>query len=224
MVQILPSLLSVNFAEVKKDIEKVESTGVEMLHLDVMDGHFVPNITFGPDFVRSIRKITSLLLDVHLMIERPDLFIEPFHKAGADLISFHYESKADVESTILKIKDFGLQAGLAINPDTSAEKVIPYLDYLDFILIMSVYPGFSGQSFISGVLEKTVFLHSTISKDSKDVKLQIDGGINKETIAQAASAGIDYVVAGSSVFGRGDAAENIKELRNAANPAITQKT
>lgn len=221
MIQIVPSLLSVNFAEVKKDIEKVELSGVEMLHLDVMDGHFVPNITFGPDFVKSIRKVTDSLLDVHLMIERPDLFIESFYKAGADLISFHYESKADIKSTILKIKDFGLQAGLAINPNTPAEKTLPFIDSLDFILIMSVYPGFSGQSFIADVLEKVTILQEALNeRNNQVIKLQIDGGINKNNIAQAANAGIDYIVAGSSVFNGDNIPQNIKELRNIANHAL----
>lgn len=216
MLEIVPSVLSANFANLERDIKEVELAGIKMLHLDVMDGHFVPNITFGPGLVRSIRAITPLQLDVHLMIEEPLKYIDDFASAGADLISFHLESRSDAQSTISKIKENNVKAGIAINPDTSWELLLPYLEQLDFILIMSVFPGFAGQSFMPEVLQKAAHLKRLFDEKSLDSLLQIDGGINGLTIFEAAEYGIDLFVAGSSVFNNKPIIDNISDLKLAA--------
>lgn len=216
MLEIVPSVLSANFANLERDIKEVELAGIKMLHLDVMDGHFVPNITFGPGLVRSIRAITPLQLDVHLMIEEPLKYIDDFASAGADLISFHLESGSDAQSTISKIKENNVKAGIAINPDTSDELLLPYLEQLDFILIMSVFPGFAGQSFMPEVLQKAARLKRLFDERNLDILLQIDGGINGLTIFEAAERGIDLFVAGSSVFNNKPIIDNISDLKSAA--------
>lgn len=217
MLKIVPSILSANFANLEKDIREVEKANIDMLHLDVMDGHFVPNITFGPGFVSSIRAITDMQLDVHLMISEPYKYIDDFAAAGADLISFHIESDSDAGPSILKIKDKGIKAGLAINPNTDPERVLPFIEMLDFVLIMSVFPGFAGQSFIPGVLEKALFIKRYMRQQNKEILIQIDGGINASTISEAADHGIDLYVAGSSVFNHAPIIDNVNNLRLSAS-------
>lgn len=216
MLSIVPSILSANFANLQKDILEVESAGATMLHLDVMDGHFVPNLTFGPGLVKSVRAITDIQLDVHLMIEEPFKFIDEFAEAGADLISFHVESRSDIGKTIDKIKSHGAKVGLALNPDTATDAVEIYLNRLDFILIMSVFPGFAGQSFMPDVLKKASYFKDLSEKNNSDILLQIDGGINNMTISKAAEHGIDLCVAGSSVFNDYPIIDNVERLRSAA--------
>ena len=206
MIKISPSLLSADFANLKLEISDISCA--DMLHLDVMDGHFVPNITFGPPLIASIRKYTDMTFDVHLMISHPLKYIEAFAKAGSDIISVHLECDDDIDECISLIKKCGKKACVVINPDTEAEAVFPYLDKIDMVLIMSVYPGFGGQSFIESVLEKA----EKIRKIS-DIDIEIDGGINEKTIKKAVNAGCNVLVAGTAVFGRENRNEAIETLK-----------
>lgn len=201
---ISPSLLSANFTQLKRDIEIVEDLGVKRLHLDVMDGHFVPNLTFGPFIIEQIRKITSLHLETHLMIENPDKYIKDYANAGSDTIIIHHEASSDIIRDLSEIRNLEKFAGIAINPDTSHNVVKKYLDYLDYILIMSVYPGFGGQSFIVDTLEKMKSIVELTKQN--DIKIGVDGGVNLSTINDIYSTGIDITIAGSALYG----ATNIK--------------
>ena len=207
MIKISPSLLSADFADLKNEVCDISSA--DMLHLDVMDGHFVPNITFGPPLIASIRKYTDLIFDVHLMISHPLKYIEAFAKAGSDIISVHLECDDNIDECISLIKKFGKKACVVINPDTEVELVFPYLDKIDMVLIMSVYPGFGGQSFIEDVLEKA----EKIRKIS-DIDIELDGGINDKTIKKAVKAGCNVLVAGTAVFGKENRSEAIEMLKN----------
>ncbi len=202
-VIISPSILSADFANLERDIKSVETAGADWLHIDVMDGHFVPNITIGVPVVSSINKVTELPLDVHLMIENPDKYIEAFAKAGADILTFHIESNADVKSTIDLIKSFNIKAGLSIKPDTPAETVFPYLSDLDLVLVMTVEPGFGGQKFMPRCAEKIQIIRKNASKD---LIIQVDGGINAETARICTFYGANSLVAGNYIY----KSENIK--------------
>ena len=201
---ISPSLLSANFIDLKKDIKIVENLGVSRLHLDIMDGHFVPNLTFGPFIINQIRKVTNLHLETHLMIENPTLYIEDYANAGSDTIIIHHEASKNIKSDLKKIKDLNKKAGVAINPDTSYKKILPYIDLVDYVLIMSVHPGFGGQSFITSMLKKMENIVK-ITKDL-DITIGVDGGVNLSTINEVYSTGIDITVVGSALYG----AENIE--------------
>ena len=201
---ISPSLLSANFTKLTQDIKTVEELGVERLHLDVMDGHFVPNLTFGPFIISQIRDITNLHLETHLMIENPDKYISEYAKAGSDTIIIHYEASKNIKKDLKSIKSYNKNAGIAINPDTSHKLIEPYLEELDYILIMSVFPGFGGQSFIEDTLEKMRFLVN-MTKNS-NLLIGVDGGVNLSTINQVYETGIDVTVVGSALYG----AENIE--------------
>ena len=212
---ISPSILSADFAKMGEDIRRITEGGADMIHCDVMDGTFVPNISFGPKMIADIRSYTSLPLDVHLMVNRPERYIDVYAKAGADYIVVHYEACGTLVDTLKKIRKLGKKSGLVISPDTPAEVVYDYLALTDLILVMSVYPGFSGQKFLPSSLEKLEKISAKIKESGLNIRLQIDGGINEETVKLVKKAGADTVVAGSSVFGAFDVAEAIKKLRDA---------
>ncbi|MBE7709421.1 MAG: ribulose-phosphate 3-epimerase [Cyanobacteria bacterium SIG32] len=207
---ISPSILSADFANLERDIKRVEKAGADWLHVDVMDGHFVPNITIGVPVVKSIKKVASIPLDVHLMIENPEKYIEPFAKAGADILTFHYEAVQDVKSVIDLIKSFGVKAGMSIKPKTNAKEVIKYLNDLDLLLVMTVEPGFGGQSFMSDCADKLPI----IKQNAKDnLIIQVDGGINAETAKICTSKGANSLVAGNYVYNSQDIQKAIESLR-----------
>ncbi len=208
-VFISPSILSADFANLERDIKRVENAGADWLHIDVMDGHFVPNITIGVPVVSSINKITDMPLDVHLMIENPQKYIEAFAKAGADILTFHIECGEDVKSTINLIKSFDVKAGLSIKPNTPADVLTPYIDDLDLVLVMTVEPGFGGQKFMSWCAEKIPFIKNIAHKD---MIIQVDGGINAETARICTSYGANSLVAGNYIYKSEDIESAIKSL------------
>ncbi|MBW1616997.1 MAG: ribulose-phosphate 3-epimerase [Deltaproteobacteria bacterium] len=210
---IAPSILSADFAKLGEEIKSVEKAGADWIHIDVMDGHFVPNITIGPVVVKAVKKITNLPLDVHLMIENPDIYIKDFAKAGADYISVHAEASIHLNRTLNLIKECGAKAGVALNPSTPIETIEWVLEYMDFALIMSVNPGFGGQSFISNSLKKIERLKQIIEDKNLSVQIQVDGGVNKNTVSDIAAAGVEIFVAGSAIFGAEDYKEAIDTLR-----------
>ncbi len=210
---IAPSILSADFTKLGEEIKSVENAGADWIHIDVMDGHFVPNITYGPIIVEASKRVTSLPLDVHLMIENPDASIPNFIKAGADLISVHVETCVHLNRTIQMIKEAGIKAGVALNPATSIDSVGWILESLDFILIMSVNPGFGGQSFISNSLEKIKTLKKMIENKGLSTLIQIDGGVSQNTIKEISMAGTDSFVAGSAIFGSNDYKKTIDIFR-----------
>ena len=209
---ISPSLLSANFSNLSNDIKIVEELGVERLHLDVMDGHFVPNLTFGPFIIKHIRNITQLHLETHLMIENPSKNIKDYAEAGSDTIIIHYEASDDIIRDLTMIKDLGKKAGIAINPDTNCDISSKYLKYLDYILIMSVYPGFGGQSFIKETLEKMITIVNEIK--GYDILVGVDGGVNLSTIDSVYNTGIDITIVGSALYGADDIKKRYFELNN----------
>lgn len=211
MVKIAPSILSADFADLKNEVLRLNDAGADVIHLDVMDGNFVPNLTFGPCVVKAIRPYSKLPFDVHLMVQNPDEMLEWFALAGADMITVHAEVCPHLDKTIDAIHSLGLKAGVSLNPSTS-ENVLEYiLDKLDLILVMTVNPGFGGQEFMDNQLAKIAKIRSMIG--SHDIILSVDGGINPMTAAEAVAAGADMLVAGTAVFAGGDYAKNIKALR-----------
>lgn len=208
---VSPSILSADFANLERDIKAVENAGADWIHVDVMDGHFVPNITIGVPVVKSIRKVTKLPLDVHLMIENPEKYVEPFVKAGADIITFHYEAAGEKSREILKmIKSFGVKAGISIKPKTSPDKIFNLLTTADMVLVMTVEPGFGGQSFMPDCAEKIPYIKRN---SPQNMIIQVDGGINAETAKVCTSVGANSLVAGSYVYKSDDIKTAIDSLR-----------
>lgn len=208
---VSPSILSADFANLERDIKAVEKAGADWIHVDVMDGHFVPNITIGVPVVKSIRKITKLPLDVHLMIENPEKYVEPFVKAGADIITFHYEAAGEKSREILKmIKSFGVKAGISIKPKTSPDEIFNLLTTADMVLVMTVEPGFGGQSFMADCAEKIPYLKNN---SPQNMIIQVDGGINAETAKVCTRLGANSLVAGSYVYKSDDIKTAIDSLR-----------
>ncbi|HEY8121819.1 MAG TPA: ribulose-phosphate 3-epimerase [Myxococcota bacterium] len=218
-IRIAPSILSADFATLGADIQRVERAGADWIHVDVMDGHFVPNLTLGPEIIRAIRKSTALPFDVHLMIERPELSIAQYAEAGADRIGVHAETCPHLHRTVQQIHALGKRACVVLNPSTPAIAVEPVLGEVDQVLVMSVNPGFGGQKFIRSVLPKVRQLRDWIEQRGLDVELEIDGGVNRDTIADAARAGVNVFVAGNAVFREPDYAAAILELRKLAEDA-----
>lgn len=216
MFKLAPSILSADFAFLARDIEKVEKAGVEYLHIDVMDGEFVPNITMGAPVVKAIRKFSKLVFDVHLMIVKPERHIKDFANAGADIITVHSETVDDLNSCIDLIKSFNIKASVSVKPKTPIETVFPYLDKLDMVLIMTVEPGFGGQAFIEEMYDKIFKLRKEIDKRGLKTEIEIDGGANLENIKQIVSSGVDIVVAGSAIFSAENIEETVQQFRNNA--------
>ena len=214
-IQISPSILSADFSQLGKDIKRLEESGADMIHVDVMDGHFVPNLTIGPPVIKSLRKYTKLPFDVHLMIDPVHKYIKAYSDAGADIITFHPEATDNILETINLIKSLGKKVGISLNPDTRINTIEKHLDQIDLILIMSVYPGFGGQTFIKEVVKKIRDLDKVREDKKLNFKIEIDGGINFETSKVAINAGVDILVSGTTVFKEndGDLEKNIKILK-----------
>jgi ribulose-phosphate 3-epimerase len=216
MIKIAPSILSADFSRLGEEILAVDRAGADYIHVDVMDGHFVPNITIGPLVVAALRKVTSKPLDVHLMIENPDLYILEFARAGADIITIHQEAVPHLHRTIQLIKSLGKKAGVSLNPATPIETLDVILDDLDLVLVMSVNPGFGGQAFIPSALDKIHALRQRISQRGLATELEVDGGVKIDNIRSIVAAGADVLVAGSAVFNTTDYAATITALRESA--------
>jgi ribulose-phosphate 3-epimerase len=218
MIKISPSVLACDFARMGEEIARVDKFA-DYLHVDVMDGIFVPYISFGMPVIKSVRKVTDIFFDVHLMIERPERYIEEFAAVGADLITIHYESTADPASVLRQIRACGKKAGISIKPGTDWSVLIPLLPLCDLVLVMTVEPGFGGQKFMADMMEKVSALRELINKEGYDIEIEVDGGINAETAAVSAAAGANVLVAGSSVFAAPDAEKAIADIREAAQKA-----
>ncbi|AVK98059.1 ribulose-phosphate 3-epimerase [Lysinibacillus sphaericus] len=220
MIQIAPSILAANFAKLGEEVKDVERAGAKLIHIDVMDGHFVPNISFGSIVLDAIRPLTDLPLDVHLMIENPDQYIEQFAKAGADYITVHVEACRHLHRTIQLIRSYGVKPGVVLNPHTPIETIQHVLQDIDMVLFMTVNPGFGGQKFIHSVVPKIEALSTIIKERNLDVAIEIDGGINAETIVPCAKAGATIFVAGSAIYSKEDRTAALQEILAAGEAAI----
>lgn len=209
---VAPSLLSADMWRMGEQVKQVEAAGAAWLHVDIMDGHFVPNLSFGPTIPAAIKGKTALPMDVHLMVEYPSKFIEPFFKAGADALTVHIECKEDALALVKQIKSLGIAAGISIKPDTDPSALIPFLPHIDLILVMSVYPGFGGQGYLEKGHENIKAVRALINESGRKIWLEADGGINKETAARAVAAGADALVAGNAVFAAPDPGLAVKDL------------
>ena len=214
-IKISPSILSADFSRLGNEIQNLEKAKADLIHIDVMDGHFVPNITIGPEVISKLRKYTSLPFDVHLMISPVDNFIKDFAEAGADIITIHPEATNDLVNSIKKIKSYNKKVGISLNPETSIDRVLPFLNLIDLVLIMSVNPGFGGQKFIKNTLEKVKILKKEIDSKKLKTQIEIDGGINFENAKLAKEAGVNIIVSGTTIFKEngGDLKKNIQLLK-----------
>lgn len=216
MIKISPSILSSDYGKLAQELKRMEDCGADMLHIDVMDGHFVPNITLGAPIVKCIRKASALPFDVHLMISDPYKYVPDFIAAGSDIITFHVEADSDIEQTIDLIRKSNIKAGLSVKPDTPVETVFPFLDKLSMVLVMTVEPGFGGQSFKEEMMPKIKTLKAEIDRRKLDIDIQVDGGINSETISVAANAGANVFVSGSAIFSSPDPKATIADFKKKA--------
>lgn len=214
MKLIAPSILSADFSKLSEEVKAVEAAGADWIHADVMDGHFVPNITMGPIIVDAVRRVTELPIDVHLMVENPDNYIAAFAEAGASWISVQVETCTHLNRTVQLLKDSGARAGVVLNPATPVESLEWILESVDYVLIMSVNPGFGGQSFIPPMLKKIQALRKLIQKKGLSTLIEVDGGVNEKTIAEISAAGVDVFVAGSAIFGSQDYQKTIQRFRS----------
>lgn len=223
MLQVVPSIFASDFLRLGEQVQRVSAAGIEQLHVDIMDGHFVPNFTMGTPITEALRRGTNLRLDHHLMIEDPDTYAPIFIKAGADCVSVHYEVCRNLDRTLHMIQDHGAKAGVVINPHTEAMLLRPVLDFVDYVLVMSVNPGYGGQQFIPNALNKVRELAQYRSRHGLMFRIEIDGGVGPENIADCARAGVDWAVAGSSVFHAVDPAEAVRILHQLAEEATSIK-
>ena len=222
MIKISPSILAADFARLGEESLKIERAGAELLHIDVMDGHFVPNITIGSPVIKSLRRATSIPFDVHLMIERPSEKIDAFLDAGADIVTFHLEAEPEPKKLIERIRNAGVLPSMSVKPATPAQALFPYLDSLAMVLVMTVEPGFGGQKLIESCLEKAAAIREEAVRRGLSLDIEADGGINSNTITHAAESGINVFVAGSAVFCAADPALAVKELRDGALKASSK--
>lgn len=213
MIKVAPSILSADFSKLGEEIKKIEDSGAELVHIDVMDGHFVPNITIGPLIVSAIRPLTNLTLDVHLMISEPDKYVDIFKDAGADIITVHAEAATHLDRLVSRIRQLGIKAGVSLNPSTHESCLEYVLDKIDMVLIMSVNPGFGGQSFIEGMTDKISSVKKAITKRNLNVDIQVDGGVNLDTVSKVTGAGANILVAGSAFFGSENPSEFVRMLK-----------
>lgn len=211
--EIAPSLLSANFYNLQADLDRLKNEGIKYLHLDVMDGNFVPNISFGLPVIKAVRKNTDFILDCHLMIEKPERYLEEFKNAGADILTVHQEATIHLQRTLAEIRRLGMKAGVSLNPSTSEDCLKYIMDDLDLILVMSVNPGFGGQSYIKAMNEKIARIRKMIDDSGKDIILELDGGVNKDNIKELEDLGVDLFVAGSAAFKNSEIEKNLEDLR-----------